>query len=101
MREGINPGLVNGLSELHGYYFFFLAVAFFFAGAFFLAFDAAFFTFFFAGITGLLNERLVFLSYPSHHRHLPSTATHHQYGPDCMVRFSPGQQENAILEIFF
>ena len=67
MREGINPGLVTGLSELQSDYFFFFAAVFFFAGAFFFAFDAVFFfagAFFFTGISASLVNGWFFFPTP-------------------------------------
>ena len=81
-------------------YFFFFAVVFFLAGAFFLAFEALFVAFFFIAIVCLLAE-ISYAFWPLSSQALSSSATHHPYGSDYMGALSSGQRTNTILEIFF
>ena len=94
-----NLGLVNGLSQIDSAsYFFFFAVAFFLAGAFFFAFD--FEAFFLIGMfASLLRSVARFEPLSSQAR--STAATHHPYGADYMEGAASGQQTNAILDIFF
>lgn len=94
-----NLGLVNGLSQMDSdIYFFFFAVAFFLAGAFFLAFDLE--AFFLIGMFASLLRSVTCFA-PLSSQALSSSATHHPYRADYMEGQRRGQQTNAILEIFF
>ena len=96
-------GLVNGLNQTKRTlpYFFFFAVVFFLAGAFFLAFEAPFFAaFLFIGMLASLLRSVACFE-PLSSQALSSTATHHPHGADYMDGASAGQQTNAILDIFF
>ena len=87
--------------QLLSTYFFFFAVAFFLAGAFFFALEAPFFAaFLFIGMFASLLRSVAGFE-PSHHRHLPQQppTTH----TPCSIKadLPSGQQWNGILDIFF
>ena len=68
-KENFGPSEWPQSDDLPDYFFFF-AVVFFLAGAFFLALEALFVAFFFIAICASLL-RSVTRSGPSHHRHFP------------------------------